>query len=67
MIQDFNPLLFLLDFFNILADFARILWVFLFDEVTLGTWTFRPVFVLGASTIIVLIIARLIKQFVPLT
>ena len=67
MIQDFNPLLFLLDFFNILADFARVLWDFLFNEQTIGTWTFRPVFVLGASTIIVLIIARLVKQFVPLT
>lgn len=64
--ESFNPLLLLYEFFGVLSDLARLLWGFLFDEITIGTWSFRPIYVLGTALIVVLIAARIVKQFVPL-
>lgn len=61
-----NPFKFLYNIFNLLVSMATILYDFLFREITIGTFTFIPLFAIGGSVMITLIIARLIKQFVPL-
>lgn len=68
MIQ-FNPLTFLYDFFYYIANFVNGLWDFLWNDITIGNLTFKPLMVIGATggvTIVVLIIMKLIKEFVPL-
>lgn len=62
----FNPLTFLYDFFFTLADLVSYLYAFLFSEIKIGNWSFVPIYAVGAGTIITLIIAKLIKEFVPL-
>lgn len=61
----FNPFNILLDFFNVLADFSNLVYTFLFREITIGTWSFQPFFVLGTGVIITLIIARIVKLVIP--
>lgn len=66
---NFNPITFLYDFFYYLVNFVSKLWDFLYSDVTLGSWTFKPLALIGASggvTIIVLLIAKFIKEYVPL-
>jgi hypothetical protein len=41
-------------------------WNWLFNEITIGIWTFRPILLIGGSMLLVLISAKLIKEFVPL-
>lgn len=62
-----NPITFLLDFVYELMKMAQNIWDWLFNEVTIGIWTFRPILIVGGSMLLVLLVARLIKQFVPLT
>lgn len=62
-----NPITFLLDFVYELMKMAQNVWDWLFNEVTIGIWKFRPILLVGGSLLLVLIVARLIKQFVPLT
>lgn len=61
-----NPFSFLYNIFQLLSNMATILYDFLFQEITIGTFTFIPLFAIGGGVMITLIIARLIKQFVPL-
>lgn len=61
-----NPITFLLDFVYELMKMAQNVWNWLFDETTIGIWKFRPILIIGGSMLIILIVARLIKQFVPL-
>ena len=62
----FNPITYLYDFFFTLADMVSFLASFLFTQITIGTWTFTPIIALGGGMIITLLIAKLIKEFVPL-
>lgn len=64
--EDFNIFLFLYDFFFTLKDFANFLYGFIFMEVTIGTYTFQPVVVLGGGIIVTFIILKLVKDFIPL-
>lgn len=61
-----NPITFLLDFFYELMKMAQSLWNWLFNPVSIGTWTFRPILIIGGSMLLILLGARLIKQFVPM-
>lgn len=61
-----NPFTFLYNFFFILRDCAVLLYHFLFEEQKIGNWSFIPVFVLGGATFIIILVAKLIKDFVPL-
>lgn len=61
-----NPFNFLYNIFQLLVEMANILYNFLFQEITIGTVRFIPLFVIGGGVMITLIIMRLIKQFVPL-
>ena len=66
---DFNPITFLYDFFFYLINLVNTLWGFLWNDVTIGSLTFKPLYVIGATggvTIIVLLIMKLIKEFIPL-
>lgn len=65
MIDSFNPFDILLNFFNVLSSFATIIYNFLFQEITIGSWTFQPFFVLGTGVIVTLIIARIVKLVIP--
>lgn len=61
-----NPITFLLDFVYELMKMAQNIWNWLFDEVKIGIWTFRPILIIGGSMLLILLGARLIKQFVPM-
>lgn len=66
---NFNPLTFLYDFFFNLCNFVLNLWNFLTTDIKLGNITFTPLGVIGAmggTTIIVLIVMKLIKEYIPL-
>ena len=66
---DFNPLTFLYDFFFYLVNFVNTIWGFLWNDVTIGTLIFKPLYVIGATggvTILVLWIMKLVKEFIPL-
>lgn len=60
-----NPITLLLDIWDLLVDLTGFLYNFLFDEITLGSLTFRPIEVLGTLTVITLIIMKLVKDFIP--
>lgn len=62
----FNPITFLYDFFFTLADMVSFISAFLFTPVTIGKFTFTPIIALGGGMIVTLLIAKLIKEFVPL-
>lgn len=61
-----NPFTFLYNVFDLLVNMATILYNFLFQEIEIGTIKVIPLFAIGGVIMITLIIARLIKQFVPL-
>lgn len=61
-----NPITFLYDFIYELMKMAQNVWNWLFNEITIGVWTFRPILIIGGSMLLVLIGAKLIKEFVPL-
>lgn len=62
----FNPLTFLFDFFYRLVDLVEWLYSFLFTEIQIGSIKFTPIFAIGGGVIITIIIAKLVKEFVPL-
>lgn len=62
--QDFNIIIFLWDFFDVLGNFATLLYNFLFSPITIGTFTFTPILAIGGGVIITLITIKLIKEFV---
>lgn len=62
----FNPITFLYDFFFTLADMVQWLISFLFTEIKIGSISFTPVLALGGGVIITLLIAKLVKEFIPL-
>lgn len=69
MIYELNPLTFLYDFFYYLANLANGLWSFLWNDVTIGNFTFKPIAAIGATvgvTVVTIIIVKLIKEIVPL-
>lgn len=66
---DFNPLTFLYDFFFYLVNFVNTIWGFLWNDISIGNLTFKPLYVIGATggvTILVLWIMKLIKEYIPL-
>lgn len=65
---NFNPITFLYDFFFYLLNFVSMIWGFLWNDVKIGTLTFKPLAVIGATggvTILVLWIMKLIKEYIP--
>lgn len=63
-----NPIMLLLDFFNVLKDCAVILYNFLFEEYTIIGITFRPFAIIGIGGgvgLVAFIIAKLVKDFIP--
>lgn len=62
-----NPFTFLYNIFQLLLKMANLLYEFLFKEITIGSFTFTPLFAIGGGVMITLIITRLIKQYVPFT
>lgn len=66
---DFNPITFLYDFYFKLVNFITTLWGFLNTEIKLGELTFTPLGIIGAlggTTIVILLIMKLIKEYIPL-
>lgn len=61
-----NPITFLYDFIYELMKMAQNVWNWLFDEIQIGMWRFRPILIIGGSMLLILIGAKLIKEFVPL-
>lgn len=65
MPSSFNPINFLLDFIETLGQTANLLWDWLFEPITIGSWTFTPILAIGGGILITLLIAKLIKDFIP--
>ena len=65
--MDIDIFNFLLEFITTLGETATLLWNWLFSEVTIGTYTFRPILAVGGGILITFIILKLIKEFIPLT
>lgn len=61
-----NPITFLYDFIYELMKMSQNVWNWLFNEITIGVWTFRPILLVGGSMLLILIGAKLVKEFVPL-
>lgn len=64
--NNFNPVTFLYDFFFLLVDLVSWLYSFLFTEINLKIVKFTPIYAIGGGVIITLLIAKLIKEFVPI-
>lgn len=62
-----NIFSFLLDFITTLGNTAQLLWEWLFDEVTIGVYTFRPILAVGGGLLITFLVLKLVKEFIPLT
>lgn len=60
-----GPLMLLYEFWGILVDGTTLLYNFLFQDITVIGITFKPFYVIGTAGLITLIIAKVIKEFVP--
>lgn len=56
----------LFNVFYMLIDLANNLYGFLFTEVTIGSVTFVPFYLIGSATLVTLLVLYLVSTIVPL-